>query len=259
MFVTAPDLMPTAARKDTTTRNRTRMGQFDDSGEPFRALETSRQPLKTAVQPQDDLLRLCSTLSEKVSSLQLALAKAHQFANYDELTQLPNRRLLLDRFIQASALANRHGQALALLFFDLNDFKSVNDELGHDAGDQLLLQVATRLSTAIRQSDTACRYGGDEFVVLLTEVDDREHALTALQKIRTQLDPPYVLDRYSIRLTVSTGLAIYPKDAQKYTDLIRLADRSMFNTKSGSQGRPFGAGKLNIWLHDPKKASCINP
>jgi len=251
------DLVQTRA-KDASTRIPTKMDQFVDSEKPFRALETGRLPLETAVQPQDDLLRLCSTLSEKVSSLQLALAKAHQFANYDELTQLPNRRLLLDRFIQASALANRHNQVLALLFFDLNDFKRVNDKLGHEAGDQLLLQVATRLSTCIRETDTACRYGGDEFIVLLTEIDDREHALTALQKIRSHLDPPYVLGRYSIRLTVSTGLAIYPKDAQKYTDLVRLADRSMFSTKSGSQGRPCRAGKLNIWLHDPIEESCIN-
>jgi diguanylate cyclase (GGDEF)-like protein len=234
------------------------MDQFADSEKPSRVPEASRHELDTAVQAQDNLLRLCSTLNEKVTSLELALARAHQFANYDELTQLPNRRLLLDRFIQASALANRHSQVLALLFFDLNDFKSVNDKLGHDAGDQLLLQVATRLSTSIRESDTACRYGGDEFIVLLTEIVDREHAISALQKIRTHLDPPYVFDRYSIRLTVSTGMAIYPKDAQKYTDLIRLADRSMFSTKSGSQGRSCSAGKLNIWLHDPKKESCIN-
>ena len=257
MSVTMPDLMQRRAR-DTSTRIPTIKDQFAHSEEPSRALESGRQPLETTVQPQEDLLGLCSTLNEKVTSLQLALARAHQFANYDELTQLPNRRLLLDRFIQASALANRHSQALALLFFDLNDFKSVNDELGHETGDQLLRQVATRLSTSIRESDTACRYGGDEFIVLLTEIDDREHALAALQKIRTHLDPPYVIDRYSIRLFVSTGLAIYPKDAQKYTDLIRMADRSMFSAKSGSQGRSCATGKFNIWLHDPKKETCID-
>lgn len=257
MSLATPDLMPKRTR-DTSTRISTTMDQFVRSREPSQARESGRPPLETTVQPQDDLLCLCSTLNEKVTSLQLALAKANQFANYDELTQLPNRRLLLDRFIQASALANRHSQVLALLFFDLNDFKSVNDQLGHEAGDQLLRQVATRLSTSIRESDTACRYGGDEFIVLLTEIDDREHALAALKKIRTHLDPPYVIGRYSIRLFVSTGLAIYPKDAQKYTELVRMADQSMFSAKSGSQGRSCATGKLNIWLHDPKRETCID-
>ncbi len=118
-----------------------------------------------------------------------------------------------------------------MLFLDVNDFKRVNDKLGHGAGDELLKEVATRLSSSIRQTDTACRYGGDEFVVLLTEIDHREDAVKALQKIRAGLAPPYAFDRYSILLTVSDGLAIYPKDAQCFTDLMRFSDRSMFCNK----------------------------
>jgi GGDEF domain-containing protein len=143
MSVTRRDLAQTGIR-DTTSRSQTQLDQFADSEELSRALAISRRQLEAAMRRNDELLRLRSLLNEKVSSLESALAKAHQFTHYDELTGLPNRRLLLDRFIQASALAIRHRQPLAMLFFDLNDFKAVNDKLGHDAGDKLLQQVATR-------------------------------------------------------------------------------------------------------------------
>jgi diguanylate cyclase (GGDEF)-like protein len=244
------------------------INRFSDSDELSIALDTCRQKLEAAMRRNEELLRRQSLLTEQVSSLNCTLAKAHRFANYDELTGLPNRRLLLDRFIQASALANRHRQELApseqhrvelaLLFFDLNDFKGVNDKLGHDAGDMLLQQVAERLSTSIRQSDTACRYGGDEFVVLLTEIESREHAVTGLQKIRDHLALPYVVDRHSIRLTVSNGMAIYPRDAQSFTDLLRLSDRSMFSDKNISRGPTGVAHKANVRLHDVLETSCFS-
>jgi diguanylate cyclase (GGDEF)-like protein len=148
--------------------------------------------------------------------------------------------------MRASNLANRHSQLLALLFFDLNDFKGVNDELGHEAGDKLLQQVAARLTTVIRKSDTACRYGGDEFVVLLTEICSRERAVTKLNKIRAHLAPPYVVDRYSIRLTVSIGLAIYPKDSDSITELLQTSDRLMFRNKTASRDRSGGTSLLTI-------------
>jgi len=227
-----------------TSRNPAQPGQIADSEDLSRALDTCRrqlvaalQQLRSALQQKGELLQRCSVLTEKVASLEITLAKANQFANYDELTGLPNRRLLLDRFIHAAAQANRHRQFLALLFFDVNCFKRINDDLGHDAGDQLLRQLATRLSSSIRRADTACRYGGDEFVVLLSEINHREDAVTALQKIHAELEPPYVIDRHSIQLTVSDGLAIYPNDAQRFTDLMRLADNSMFSNKSANQGK----------------------
>jgi len=240
--------------------------QFSDSDELLLALDTSRQQLEAAIRRNDELLRLRAVLTKRVSSLEAELAKAHRFAYFDELTGLPNRRLLLDRFIQASTFANRHRQGLALphqnrvelalLFFDLNDFKGVNDKLGHEAGDKLLQQVASRLSMSIRQSDTVCRYGGDEFVVLLTEIDSREHAVATLQKIRDRLAPPYVFDHHSIRLTVSNGMAIYPRDAQNFADLLRRSDQSMFSDKSGNRGPNGVAHKSNIWPHDTENVLC---
>jgi diguanylate cyclase (GGDEF)-like protein len=251
-----PGLMSTSTR-GTSTRTEPQLDPFADSEDLSNALDHIQRHLEATVQRNNDLLRLNSSLAASVSSLELALAKANRFAHYDELTGLPNRRLLLDRFIQASALANRHHQVLAVLFFDVNDFKSVNDKLGHDTGDKLLMQLATRLSSSIRESDTACRYGGDEFVVLLTDIDNRERAVTLLQKVRARLAQPYVIDDHSLRLTVSNGLAIYPSDAQSFTELIGMADRSMFQAKSGSRGRSAGAPQLNIWSHEVAKKSAM--
>ena len=241
-----------------TSKNPEQPDQIAGSEELSRALDACRRQLVAALQQlqstlrqKGDLLQLCSVLTEKVASLEITLAKANKFANYDELTGLPNRRLLLDRFIHAAAYANRHRQALALVFFDVNYFKRINDELGHVAGDQLLRQLATRLSSSIRGADTACRYGGDEFVVLLTDINCREDVVTALQKIHAKLDPPYIIDGYSIRLTVSDGLAIYPNDAERFTDLLQLADHSMFSNKSDDQGLSRAVmAASNISLHD---------
>jgi diguanylate cyclase (GGDEF)-like protein len=235
----------TGAGHNGTDRNPTQPAQFADSGALSRALDECRRQLVIAKQQEGDLRIRCSLLAEKVSSLEVALVKSNQFANFDQLTGLPNRRLLRDRFTQASALA----KGLALLFLDIDDFKRVNDELGHDAGDKLLQQFATRLSNSIRTSDTACRYGGDEFVALLTELDRRDDAMIALQKIRAQLAPPYVIDRHSIRLTVSDGLATYPEDGRRFTDLMQMSDRSMFRKKPGDRRCAVSSVVSNIWVH----------
>jgi diguanylate cyclase (GGDEF)-like protein len=140
----------------------------------------------------------------------------------------------------------------------LNDFKRVNDTLGHDAGNRLLQQVAARLLSCIRRSDTACRYGGDELVVLLTEITDHEQVVAALKKLRVQLAPPYNIDRHSIRLTVSNGLAIYPKDAQRFSDLMKLSDRSMLSKKTGNSRQSGGVPVPNIWLRGAGKESYLS-
>ena len=241
-----------------TSQNPAQSDQIAACEELSRALDACRRQLVAALQQlqstlrqKGDLLQLCSVLTDKVASLEITLAKANKFANYDELTGLPNRRLLLDRFIHAAAYANRHRQALALLFFDVNYFKRINDEHRHVAGDRLLHQLAARLSSSIRDSDTACRYGGDEFVVLLTDINHRKDVVTALQKIHAKLDLPYIIDGHSIQLTVSDGFAIYPNDAQRFTDLMQFADHSMFSNKSDDRGLSRAVmATSNIHLHD---------
>lgn len=223
-----------------------RIDQISDFEALSRALDASRRQLEAATRQNDKLLRQGAALTERVSSLELELASAREHALYDELTGLPNRRLLHDRFNQASAIAARHRKQpvlpdqqraqLALLFFDLNNFKAVNDTFGHAAGDELLRQVAARLSTSIRQSDTACRYGGDEFVILLADIDSRAHAAAMLQRVHRSLAPAYRIESHSIRQTLSNGMAIYPADAQSLAGLLRLSDRRMFGKKSASRG-----------------------
>lgn len=180
------------------------------------------------------------------------------FALYDKLTGLPNRRLLLDRFALAASRANRHRQQLALLFFDLNNFKGITDVLGNEAGDTLLKQVATRLSSSIRTSDTACRFGADEFVVLMTKISGREHVVNVLKNVRTELAPPYRVGRFSIRITVRNGLSIYPDDARTFSDLLLLGERVLVGGDLGLQGLGGDSSNTNIWLHDAEKVTCLS-
>jgi diguanylate cyclase (GGDEF)-like protein len=191
-----------------------------------------KRAYRAALKQNRQLLRECSQLREEVSLLQESLKMASRRADYDALTGLVNRPLLLERFTQASALGKRHQQHLALLFLDLDKFKNVNDKLGHEAGDQLLQQFAARLSACIRATDTASRYGGDEFVVLLTEIDCRDAVITSTDRILAHLGPPYIVDGKSIRMPVSFGIAIYPDDGVEYTELMRHSDRSMYRNKA---------------------------
>ncbi|OGS96960.1 MAG: hypothetical protein A3K04_03045 [Gallionellales bacterium RBG_16_56_9] len=156
-------------------------------------------------------------------------------AYHDELTGLPNRSLLLDRLHQALQQATRQHKQVLLMFIDLNQFKWVNDKLGHVAGDSLLQQVAMRLAVNIRGADTACRYGGDEFVVMLPEIEGQHSADAAVHKIRAQLAAPYVIDGQVITLTASVGTALYHGDKQSGEDLIQQAGIDMSHAKANSK------------------------
>ena len=161
------------------------------------------------------LERQLALLRAELRLLERSLAETHRRAHFDALTGLPNRFLLLDRFHQAMAHATRMRTKLALLYLDLDGFKAVNDALGHATGDELLKRVSVRLLACIRASDTVCRHGGDEFVILLTEVADDEGALLAAEKIRTHLAMPYVIGTTAIQLTASIGVAVYPIDGRE--------------------------------------------
>lgn len=185
-------------------------------------------------------------LRSKLVSAEQRGAIARHLAYHDALTGLPNRRLLLDRLNQAVALASRQKKSVALVFFDVDGFKVINDKLGHARGDKLLQEVAKRLSACLRVADTACRYGGDEFIVLLPEVDGGETTTAVERKISKQLAVPYVIDGTVTTVTLSTGSAVYPVDAKDHRDLIKLADAAMYYAKSNGGTRISLAVQENI-------------
>jgi diguanylate cyclase (GGDEF)-like protein/PAS domain S-box-containing protein len=171
-----------------------------------------------------------------ISNTQAMALKMAHLAQHDYLTNLPNRVLLNDRVAQAISLAKRRGTHLAVLFLDLDNFKQVNDSLGHVTGDKLLQSVAARLCACVRHSDTVSRQGGDEFVILVTEDRFAEKAaLVAANKIHTALAEPHIIDGNELHVTTSIGISVYPADGQDAETLIKNADTAMYSAKE--QGR----------------------
>jgi diguanylate cyclase (GGDEF)-like protein/PAS domain S-box-containing protein len=153
-------------------------------------------------------------------------------AHFDALTGLPNRALFRDRLTGAMARAKRSGYALALLLFDLDRFKEVNDTFGHAAGDAVLRAVATRVRGRLRQTDTVARLAGDEFTVILDSIEAPEQALAVAKKIREVLaEVPVVSDGHEIFIAASIGIALYPRDAQAADELVQCADSAMYAAK----------------------------
>ena len=207
---------------------------LSELGELRQALATSQHQLKASQRQVETLLGKKTCLRQKLIRLAKKYAHARHFGYHDELTGLPNRSLLLDRLKQAIVQSARQQKQVALLFIDLDKFKNVNDSLGHAAGDKLLQLVAERLTACIRYGDTACRYGGDEFLVMLTEIDGQDNAALVTEKIRARLAVPYVLDGYSISITASIGIAFYRADGLNCSELIKQADTAMYHAKKRS-------------------------
>ena len=158
-------------------------------------------------------------------------------AEHDALTDLPNRLLLNDRLARAIALARRYGRRLAVLFLDCDRFKHINDTLGHAIGDQVLRSVARRLATCVRESDTVSRHGGDEFLVLLSELDQPEDAGLLAQKIVSSIAAPHHVSGHELSITGSVGIALYPEDGQDPQSLIMRADTAMYHAKNSGRNR----------------------
>ncbi|MEO8001849.1 MAG: diguanylate cyclase, partial [Arenimonas sp.] len=166
-----------------------------------------------------------------VSETKAMSMKMTHLAHHDFLTNLPNRVLLNDRIAQAIANAKRNGTKLALLFLDLDNFKNINDSLGHATGDMLLKSVANRLVGCVRDCDTVSRQGGDEFVILLTESKDENNASLTAEKIITAMTLPHLLSRREFHITPSIGISIYPSDGLNAGNLIKNADTAMYHAK----------------------------
>jgi diguanylate cyclase (GGDEF)-like protein len=191
------------------------------------------QPVNSSTQQQITLLASSNArLRRNLVRFSHGLKQVGLLAYHDELTGLPNRSLLLDRLHQAMQQAVRQQKLVLLLFVDLDDFKWVNDNLGVAVGDSLLKQVALRLTASIRGADTACRYGGDEFVLMLPEIDGKQSAAAALQKIRAQLAVPYAIDDRMITLKASIGVILYRGGEQSGEDLIQQADSNMHQNRA---------------------------
>jgi diguanylate cyclase (GGDEF)-like protein/PAS domain S-box-containing protein len=158
-------------------------------------------------------------------------ARIAYLAQHDPLTGLPNRTLLQDRLDQALAGAVRHNSRIALLFLDLDRFKTINDSLGHMIGDRLLQGVALRLSACTRDTDTISRQGGDEFLIVLTDVDGPDDAARVAEKILDQLHPPFDIDGQLLATSFSIGIALYPEDGTCADSLMKNADTAMYHAK----------------------------
>jgi diguanylate cyclase (GGDEF)-like protein len=165
-----------------------------------------------------------------------ALQEASRSAEFDTLTELPNRTLLLDRFARAIAVAKRRGIRLALLFLDLNNFKQINDTLGHAVGDQVLKLAAHCLVSSVRGADTVSRHGGDEFLILLAEVSRASDAVHIADKMIAALGAPRRVGDHVLRLTASIGISIYPDDGEDANMLIERADAAMYCAKKQGVG-----------------------
>lgn len=171
------------------------------------------------------------SLRREVSLRRQAEQKMRFMATHDDLTKIPNRSLIKERIEQALLQHARHNEILALLFIDLDGFKEVNDKYGHDVGDELLQKLAMLLNSAIRKSDTVARFGGDEFVILLTGLLSRDDAAIVAEKILHQLAEPVTLSVGDVQVGASIGIAVYPDDGTDCARLLKVADSLMYRVK----------------------------
>jgi len=182
---------------------------------------------------------------------ELATEQMSYLAEHDFLTGLPNRALLTDRLAQSIALAQRHGKKVALMYLDLDHFKHINDSLGHAVGDQLLQSVAKRLQNCVRNSDTVSRQGGDEFVVLLTEIEKVHDSVLAAEKIIEAMALPHFVNGNQLSVTFSIGISIYPDDGEDNETMVRNADTAMY------QAKETGRNNYQIFIPEMKTSAVM--
>jgi diguanylate cyclase (GGDEF)-like protein len=201
---------------------------FEDEEESRKAIREGAQDYLIKGQTDGNLL---------VRSLRYAIERKlaedmiKKLAYHDSLTGLPNRILFNDRYKMAMEGSKRYHKKTALIMLDLDYFKDINDKLGHEAGDELLKEVSGRLGNILRQIDTVCRMGGDEFTLLITELSSKVEAEEVVQRILEALRKPFILNGFTAKISASLGIAVYPDDGENLEILIKHADTAMYEVK----------------------------
>jgi diguanylate cyclase (GGDEF)-like protein len=176
---------------------------------------------------------------ERIREIQEELIQQKEIYNYqahhDSLTGLPNRALFNDRLEQAIIKSKRETTKVALFFLDLDHFKEINDTLGHDVGDAILVNVANRLKAVMREGDTISRLGGDEFTVIMQDLKHEEHAAVLAEKIIETFKEAIIIENNALYITTSIGISLFPKDASEMQSLVRLADIAMYKAKDSGR------------------------
>ncbi len=212
----------------------TEICNFTDSNGNICHIELEATPLRLPDGTLNGVIEIYRDISENtrlLAQLHEEQSRLHQLAHHDQLTGLPNRTLFRDRLEQVRRQAERDQKSFALLFIDLDRFKEINDNLGHQAGDQVLQEMSRRLGSCVRASDTLARLGGDEFTVIMSPLLQTDDAAMLAQKLIDNVRLPYSLDNQPLTLTTSIGISLYPQDGENTESLIRNADAAMYRAK----------------------------
>jgi diguanylate cyclase (GGDEF)-like protein/PAS domain S-box-containing protein len=201
-----------------------------NDGQPVH-MDMTFAPMRDAQGAITGYLTIVADITERKKAEQQALFLAH----HDALTGLPNRLLLQDRLDQAVTQAERSRTHGALIYLDLDNFKQINDTLGHACGDQLLREVTARLKECVRESDTISRQGGDEFLIVLRDLPDTQAAAPVLDKVMTRMQQPLHINGHDLSTSVSMGVALFPEDGRDFETLLRKADLAMYRAKEAGR------------------------
>lgn len=229
---------------DTFQQDQTWVGELAckrKSGEQFWA-EARFAPVKDV----DGCIQYCVSTLIDISARKAAQEQLAHIAHHDVLTDLPNRRAFFKQFTQNLSLAKRQQSTLGILFVDLDDFKKINDHYGHADGDAVLHETAKRMRSCVRDSDLIGRIGGDEFLILLADIDSEDSAMGVARKIQACLEAPFILASKEEKLSCSIGIALFPHHGSTEEEITKNADRAMYEAKSkGKNGIHVFNGQRN--------------
>ena len=212
--------------------------------------------ISTIHNPKGDVSHYVAIFSDITVSKEAA-AHIEFLANYDPLTTLPNRRLFIDRLDQAIKNSMREKNQLAVLFFDLDHFKNINDSLGHGVGDRMLIEVASRLAGCLREVDNVARLSGDEFAAMIADMGDIGNAMAVAKKIIEAMRAPFKVDEHELHMTTSIGISVYPSDGKDFETLLKNADTAMYSAKkNGRDNFEFFSSAMS--LHALERLSLEN-